>query len=338
MKHKKITISDIAKTLNVSSITVSRALRGEDGVSKELRDKIIFKAKALGYHKPKNNVNILILHERTNLQDNPNFNLTLQCIETEFQKRGAEYSIEFIPKDKQNKKEIPCKILKGNVFDGILFIGRFNIDYINFLKSKVECQVLYASYSPALDCDTVRFNPSSVLYKQCKYLLCKGHRNICFAGNLSNYIFNEKILGMKTAMDEYGLKINENFFIDSKACDLEKKLLKILNQKSKPTAIICQGDLTALKIIKLLHENNFKVPEDISIIGKGNQEVSAISIPALTTIDINIEYSCKSVIDLLIKRINNPNKPYENITVNGFLVERASVKNLTKGDFIWGKI
>lgn len=334
MTHKKITISDIAKSMNVSLITVSRALRGEDGVSKELRDKIILKSKDLGYHKPKNNVNILILHERTNLQDTPNFNLTLQCIETELQKRGAEYSIEFIPKDKQNKKEIPCKILKGNVFDGILFIGRFNIDYINFLKSKIECQVLYASYSPALDCDTVRFNPSNIVYKQCKYLLCKGHRNIGFAGNLSTYIFNEKILGMKTAMHEYGLKINENFFIDSKANDLEKKLLKILSKTNRPTAIVCQGDLTALKIIKLLHENNFKVPEDVSIIGKGNQEISAISIPALTTIDINIEYLCNSVIDLLIKRINNPKKPYENITINGFLIERDSVKDLTKGDFI----
>lgn len=237
-------------------------------------------------------------------------------------------------KDKQNKKEIPCKILKGNIFDGILFIGRFNIDYINFLKSRVECQVLYASYSPSLNCDTVRFNPSNVAYIQCKYLLKNGHRNIGFAGNLSTYIFNEKILGMNTAMDEYGIKINKNFFIDSKASDLEKKLLKILSRKNKPTAIICQGDLTALKIIKLLHENNFKVPDDISIIGKGNQEISAISIPALTTIDINIEYSCNSVIDLLIKRINNPKKPYENITINGFLVERASVKNLTKGDSI----
>ncbi|WP_066019748.1 MULTISPECIES: LacI family DNA-binding transcriptional regulator [Clostridium] len=334
MKYKKTTISDIAKSMNVSSITVSRALRGEDGVSKELRDKIIYKAKTLGYHKPKNNVNILILHEKTNLQDNPNFNLTLQCMETELQKRGAEYSIEFIPKDKQNRKEIPCKILKGNVFDGILFIGRFNIDYMNFLKSKVECQVLYGNYLPSLECDTVRFNAVNLGYKQCKYLLLNGHKNIGFAGNLSFYTLNEKILGMQAAMDEYGLKVNKNFFVNSKSNDLEKNLLKMLSLKNKPTAIICQGDLTAMKIIKLLHENNFKVPDDVSIIGKGNQEVCAISIPALTTIDINIEYSCKSIIDLIINRINNPKKPYENITINGFLVERDSVKKLTNGGLI----
>ncbi|WP_242851451.1 substrate-binding domain-containing protein [Clostridium sp. DMHC 10] len=97
---------------------------------------------------------------------------------------------------------------------------------------------------------------------------------------------------------------------------------------------MCQGDLIALKIIKLLHENNFKVPEDISIIGIGNQEISSLSIPALTTIDINIEHSCYTVVDLLIKRINNPQKPYESITTNGFLIERDSVKNLTKGDSI----
>lgn len=334
MKHKKTTISDIAKIMNVSSITVSRALRGEDGVSKELRDKIIFKAKDLGYSKTKNNVNILILHEKTNSQDNPNFNFTLQCIETELQNRGAEYSIEFVSKDKQSKKEIPCKILKGNIFDGVLFIGRFSEDYITFLKTKIEYQSLYAGYSPSLDCDTVRFNAINAAYKQCKYLLSNGHRRIGFVGNLSSYILGEKMLGMKAAMNKYDLQINMDFFIDRKANDLEKNLLKVLNLKNRPTAIMCQGDLIALKIIKLLHENNFKVPEDISIIGIGNQEISSLSIPALTTIDINIEHSCYTVVDLLIKRINNPQKPYESITTNGFLIERDSVKNLTKGDSI----
>ncbi|MFL0253102.1 LacI family DNA-binding transcriptional regulator [Clostridium neuense] len=333
MKHKKATISDIARTINVSSITVSRALRGEDGVSKELRDKIIFKAKALGYKKSKNNVNILILHEKTNLQDNPNFNFTLQCIETNLQNRNAEYSIEFVSKDKQNQKELPYKLLKGNYFDGILFIGRFNEDYINFLKSKVKCQVSYANYSPSLDCDTVRFDAANVTYKQCIYLLDNGHRRIGFIGNLSTYILGEKVLGMKAAMNKYKLQINKEFFIDNKADDFNKKLLKILTLEDRPTAIICQGDLTALKVIKLLHENNIKVPEDVSIIGKGNQEVASISIPALTTIDINIEYSCNSAIDLLMKRINDSEKPYENITINGFLIERDSVKKLTKGEY-----
>lgn len=331
MKYKKVTISDIAKEMQVSAITVSRALRGEDGVSKELRDKIIFKAKTLGYYKQKNNVSILILHEKQDLQDNSNFNLTLQYIETELQKKRAEYSIEFIPKDKQDGQEIPCKILKGNFFDGILFLGKFNEDYINFLKEKIPCQVLFKGYSPSLDCDTVRFNYTNLAYKQCNYLLSNGHKNIGFVGNLSTYICGEKLLGMKTAMNKRNIPINTDFFMDIKSNDLDKTLLKILGQKNRPTALMCQGDLTALKIIKLLHENNFKVPEDVSIIGIGNHEISSISIPALTTIDTNIEYSCSSVVDLLIKRINNPQKPYENITINGFLVERDSVKNISKG-------
>ena len=76
-----------------------------------------------------------------------------------------------------------------------------------------------------------------------------------------------------------------------------------------------------------MYEKGIKVPEDISVIGSGNTEMSSLSIPALTTLELNIEYSCEVAVELLLKRINKPDKPYENITINSILVERESVKS-----------
>jgi len=54
--------------------------------------------------------------------------------------------------------------------------------------------------------------------------------------------------------------------------------------------------------------------------------MSSLSIPALTTLELNIYYACEVAVSLLFKRIRNPEKPYENITINSVLVERDSVK------------
>jgi LacI family transcriptional regulator len=98
MKNNKITINDIAETLGISTISVSRALSGQAGVSEELRGKIIGKAKDLGYVKTKNkeDINILVLHQRPYMQDNSNFSYKVQGIEKALQNIGAEYSVEFV--------------------------------------------------------------------------------------------------------------------------------------------------------------------------------------------------------------------------------------------------
>ena len=64
------------------------------------------------------------------------------------------------------------------------------------------------------------------------------------------------------------------------------------------------------------------------MIGSGNTEISSLTIPALTTLELNIDYSCETAVELLLKRINNPDKPYENIAINSQLIERESVNKL----------
>lgn len=329
MKNDKTKISDIAKALGISIISVSRALSGQSGVSSELRDRIMEKAREMGYVRLKNSndLNFLVLHQKPYLHDNSNYSLIIQGIEQAIQKTGAEYQIEFIEKDKQEKMQSPNKLTKGIYFDGIIFIGGFKNAYINLLKEKVKNQVIYSSYSPANDYDSVWYNFNNGGYKQCEYLIKKGHRHIGFISNNSEYKIREKILGITTALENYGLPVMKEFFI----CEedgFDDRVAELISRDPKPTAIICQWDYTAIKLLKLLHEKGIRVPENISIIGSGNTEMSSMSIPALTTLDLNIKYSCETAVELLIKRINNPAKPTENILINSTLVERDSVSNL----------
>lgn len=329
MKESKITISDIAEALGISQISVSRALSGQIGVSEELRSKIIEKAKEIGYIKNKKNcsINILVLHQKPYIQDSSTFSAMIQGIELSLQKVGAEYSIEFVDKKNQDKLYLPYKLEKGNNFDGVIFIGGFAKDYANFIMTKIKNQVFYTGYSPAYNYDSVWFNFNNGGYKQCEYLIKKGHKNIGFIGDSGKLKNRERFIGISIAHEDYGLTLNNDFFIDVEG-NFDEKLLELVNRKDRPTALICQSDFTAIKLIKLLYENGIKVPEDISVIGSGNTEMSTLSIPALTTMDLNIEYSCEAAVTLLVKRINNPTKPYENVTINCNLIERDSVKDI----------
>lgn len=331
MKGEKITISDIADALKVSAISVSRALSGQPGVSSELRDRILSKAREMGYARSRSSagLNILMLNQKPYIQDNSNFSYMVQGIEKAVQDAGAGLDTEFVDKDSQYNKKLPCKLLRGNNYDGIIFIGNFSQEYAEFLKKNIKNQVFYAGYSPSYDCDSIWFNFNNSGFKQCEYLIKKGHKNIGFIGGNNTYKNSEKILGITTALDKYGLSADKDLFLSGHD-SWEKEIVSVISIKH-PTAFICQCDFTAIKLIKLLYEKGFKIPDDISIMGSGNSEMSELSIPSLSTLDFNIEYSCREAVELLLKRINNPDKPFESIAVNSILIERDSVKNLLTG-------
>jgi DNA-binding LacI/PurR family transcriptional regulator len=328
LKSDKIKISDIAQAIGISTISVSRALSGQSGVSEELRSKILIKAKEMGYFKATNNqdLKILVLHQKPYIQDTSNYSYMVQGIEKAIQKIGCEYALEFVDKDRQEELYLPCKIAKGINFDGIIFIGRFNNDYVKFISNKIKNQVFYTGYSPSFDCDSVWYNFNNGGYKQCEYLIKNGHKEIGFLGSSSIYKNKEKVLGITSALEDYQLKGRNEFFIYEE--NFEETIADLMKRKDAPTAIICQWDYTAVKLIKFLYEKGIKVPEDVSVIGSGNTEMSSLFIPALTTLELNIDYACEAAVALLLRRINIPHKPFESITINSVLIERDSIKNI----------
>ena len=330
----KTTIADIAVALDISAISVSRALAGKIGVGEELREKILLKAKEMGYIKTitQNTYKILLLHQRPLMQDNSNFAYMIQGIERALQNIEVSYHTEFVDKENQDKMQLPYKLLKENNFDGMILIGKFNDDYIEFLKQKVKNHIFYTGYSPSCDVDSVWFNFNNGGYKQCEYLIKKGHRDIGFLGRRSILFRNkEKVLGITSALEDYEIPMIPEFFTyieENFEENFEASVMNLLSSIRKPTAIICQGDFIAVKLVNFLYKKGIKVPEDISIISSGNTEMASMTIPAITTLDLNIEYSCRIAVELLLKRISNPDKPCESITINSTLVIRESVKDL----------
>ncbi|WP_246240209.1 LacI family DNA-binding transcriptional regulator [Anaerocolumna sedimenticola] len=128
MKNDKIKLTDIAQALGISSISVSRALSGQGGVSDELREKVTAKAKEMGYLKAKSmeQKRVLVLHQKPFIQDNSNFSHIMQGMEKALQDANLEYDMEFTDKKSQADLILPNKMQKGPNYDGLIFIGGFD--------------------------------------------------------------------------------------------------------------------------------------------------------------------------------------------------------------------
>ena len=122
MKNDKITISDIANELGISPVSISRALSGQQGVSEDLKNKIIEKAKEMGYTKYRKNsqLNILVLYQQSYTADNNHLTHKVQGIEKALQNADTYYHMEFVSKDSQEKMVLPYKLSKGETFDGVI--------------------------------------------------------------------------------------------------------------------------------------------------------------------------------------------------------------------------
>jgi len=326
----KVTIAGIAEMLDVSPITVSRALSGQPGVSDELRQKIINKAKELGYKKIKCNdkSNILLIVGHKYYNENSNFGQKVQGIEKYIKKLGAEFIMEFIEKEKQENFETPYNISRGTNFDGVILMGPFENDYISFIKEKIKNVVIFNKFTFGIDCNFVHFNYNTIGYTATQYLINKGHRKIGFIGVEGAFANPQRYFGYTKALELNNIELNMDYVINTPE-EMTDRVKQMINKGDLPTAFTCQSDRMALELIKLLHCNKISVPDQVSVIGIGNSEMSSISIPALTTFDLNIDYACEAAVRLVFERMNDTTGPNRVIYINATLVERDSVRDLT---------
>ena len=96
-----------------------------------------------------------------------------------------------------------------------------------------------------------------------------------------------------------------------------------------PTAFACNSDLTASELIKLLAQNGYKVPEDISIVGYDNYLYTGLCDVKITTYEVNVEAMVKVAIDKLVNRLKHHKKDIEMTRiVTGKMVIKDSVRRV----------
>lgn len=336
MERKKVRLSDIAEKLNVSIVTVSKALADKEGVGDELKQKIKDLADKMGYKVHKDSLKQLnsstgnigiIIPSRFFSQDYSFYWYLFNYLSKELLTRNY-YTIMELLSDENEENLILPRMLDDKKIDGIIILGQTTEAYINNLNSVYKNFILLDFYLKKQIYDSVSNDDFFCSYMMTNHVIECGHKNIRFVGNFdATTSIRDRFMGFQAAMYENHLPVS----LDQIIPDRDSKGSKItipIPFENLPTAFVCNCDETAAIVISQLEEKGYKVPEDISVTGFDNYLPRQKPSVGLTTIYINPEDTAKIAADLIINKITG--KPYTKgrHLVCGELIVRESVKTL----------
>ena len=335
---KAVKLADIAERVGVSTVTVSKALSGQKGVSEEVREKIHSIAEELGYQQPsaarksqnQKSYNIGILISERFLDKYESFYWQMyQAVATRATAKECFTMLEVIGMAEEENGRLP-KLVQERKVDGIIVIGKMMDDYLQHLNTEAGIPVIYLDYYNGSEAsDSLISNSYYGTYELTYYLYRMGHRKIAYVGTLlATESITDRYFGYQKALLELGLEQKKEWVLDDRHIETGKidtvNMLQL--PKDMPTAFVCNCDLTASFLIKKLRENGYRVPEDISVVGFDNYLYPGFPDKKITSYEVNTLVMVKVALEKALKQIKNPDSGRGLSIVSGKIVEKESVQ------------
>lgn len=330
IKDRHITIKDVAKLAGVGIATASRALNNREDVSPSTRQKVLEAAQRLGYV-PNSLARSLVYGKTKKIGViittilNPFYATVVSGIESVLASKGYTLILYNSNEDPYKEKEAILALRQQRV-DGLILAPieyeSLNVKYL--IETKIPF-VLVARRTKEEDTNFVIADDFKVGKVATQYLIEIGHRKILFLNSWKSSSAKLRLEGYKEALREAGFLINPKLIYSLEPnTDLKALLEKILLNKSRPTAIFCFCDSIALEVMKILKGMNFKIPEDIAIVGCDNLEYTELLSPPLTTIEISKYDMGVMAAKILLEILEAENKEPIHFVFEPKLIVRAS--------------
>lgn len=336
---KNITIKDVARECGLSTASVSYVLNNKKPMPEATKKLVFDTAKKLNYS-PSYTARSLVM-KKSNLFgivipqtepgsamvfDNPFYTEILSSIEFNARKSGYHIIISGTEAD-----ETYLKLAIQRNLDGIILIGAYPKDfYVGLRDSKIPI-VLVDSYIEEHRFHSVKINDRLGGYKATKYLIENGHRQIAFvSGQIKEGgVHKHRFDGYCDALEEFKIPIKkENILTFETGFEKGMILAEKLTELKDVTGAFCTADILAMGLIKKLLEMGKKIPDDLSVVGFDNLNVSKYYPFGITTINQNIFEKGKVAVELLIESINQPNLGKRDVILPVEIVERGSVVDI----------
>ncbi len=319
------TIHDIAKRLNFSASTVSRALNNNPKISEGTRRLIKKTADEMGYRP-----NILAASFRTKrtntigvivpLINRHFFSSVISGIEEVAYKRGFTVTISQ-SNDNFEKEYKIAHTLFSNRVDGIIVSIGMNTTTFDHLKLFTDRNIPLVFFDRVVDdieAHKIVVDDFNGGYRATKHLIEKGAKRVAHIGGpLNLQIYNNRQDGFCKAVKESGLEIDKSLIVNNSLTrtDGTKAVKKLLQNRQLPDAIFCANDTTALSVIIYLKENGINVPEDIMVVGFSNEPFSEVVTPSISTIRQPGFSMGEKAAELIIHQINNKKEKPNFVTI-----------------------
>ena len=210
-------------------------------------------------------------------------------------------------------------LVNGANVDAVIYVGMFDRDISGVITNIKKPFVIAYSNSEDENAHSVSYENENISTELAKYIIDLGHEHIAVITGLAHTTPAQKRMrGITKAFREAGLILDSAYV---KYGDWERDsgyacMIDLFNQESEslPTAVIAMNDLMAIGAMDAIRDNGLSVPDDISVVGFDNREVSEFVYPKLSTVEINLEEigrKAAETANLLLNNDNNNSSPFD---------------------------
>ncbi len=307
-------------------------------VGEKTREAVLAAAAALNYHPNliasnfvkgvSGNIGVIIPHiPHVHIFSVYYFSELLSGIGEALEENGYNLMLFFCKADEKGVSDYSSYFKSGKV-DGCVLLGtRRNDAGILSLYADGYKFCLVNNYIEGTDIGYIDVDNVTGSYEAVSHLISLGHRRIAFLNGPENYTNSiDRLAGYKKALEENNIPFDEkNLFrgnYGKKSGYLASGAL--LDFGDMPTAVFSGNDRMAAGLIQGLTEKGVKIPEDISIAGYDDSDISTIIQPALTTVHIPFFEMGKRCIGEFIKQVKGEESGGFKVLIKPELVIRDS--------------
>ncbi|MFN4146695.1 MAG: LacI family DNA-binding transcriptional regulator [Runella sp.] len=336
---KSITIKDIARELNLSKSTVSRALRDSPEIGLETKKRVLELAQRLDYNP--NPVALSLLRSQSHdigviVPDiaNPFFGAVIAGIEDVAFAQDYHVVI-YQSHDDYEREVLNVKHIYNRRKDGLLVaIASQTQSYEHFktLHERGFPMVFFDRIADEIDTHKVSVDDFEGAYKATVHLIEQGYERIAhIAGPPHLLISQRRLHGYRAALLDYNLPVDESLIFISpyntyKALEVAREMLQKL---PRPDAIFAASDNIAFGCHAAICEAGLQMPDDIALVGFSDLPMAALLNPPLSSIKQPAFEMGRSAAALLINLIKNPNQypsSISNVLKTQLVVRASSLK------------
>jgi DNA-binding LacI/PurR family transcriptional regulator len=327
-----LTIKDVAKRSNVSTATVSRALRGLPNVAPSTREHVIKVAKEMGY-------SIDPIASQLRSGRTKNVGIVMPLTDSWFYSKlstaseailinAGFYAIRYSMTNTEGQTAFFERLINRKNIDGLIIS--------TLTLSEADIHILSNANIPIITIESQTEAFSSIGIDNLtaakvatRYLLNLGHRQIGVISGLEDDPMNfsvpkKRLLGYRSALEEYQVEYRPELIVPGNYSFVggSEAAVQLLSIASPPTAIFALSDEMAIGAIKTLHEMNLRIPEDVSVLGFDDNDMS--DYVGLSTVRQPVmEYGERAATFLLDQLGKNENRPHH-IKMSSQLIIRGS--------------
>jgi len=329
-------MKDIAKDLGVSVITVSKALRNHDDISKETRRRVVQRSKELGY-RPNLAARALVTG-RSNLVGlivpdlvHPFFAEVAKGLSRELRKRGYSLVISSSEEDPDLEVEEIDHLLSRRVDALILASTQWTIESFRRIEAQKVPYLLIDRRFAGFSAHFIGMDDEMAGMMAVEHLIKQGCKRIAHIRGLQTSTALGRMEGYLQALRKHNLPALREHVVMGEGADDSgdvsgfKAMQQLLSISPRPDAVFCYNDPIALGAMKAILGANLRVPEDVAIVGCGNVTYAELLRVPLTSIDQKSDklgrLSAKRILNLIESKTSL--RP-EEILLEPTLVVRAS--------------